>query len=305
MLPEDYERGRQLFPEILDHLAFFEEAFGPYPFRADKYGVAQTPHLGMEHQTIIAYGANFDNGAMLGGADWGFDALHHHELAHEWWGNLVTNADWADMWLHEGFGMYTQMLYIERRQGSERADAFMMSLRPLLENEKAVAPYGSIPASTSSHDIYYKGAWILRTLRYLVGDETFFTSLRRMAYLTPEMEQVTAGRQTRFAVTDDYRTIVEALSGRDLGWFFEVYLRQPELPRLLAERDPDVSGQAGDALVLRWDVPGDRLFPMPVDVEIDGTVRRVEMPDGTARLSVPPGVEVRFDPRHRVLRALR
>jgi len=92
VLPESLEDGRALMPEILAHLRWFEETLGPYPFRADKYGVAQTPYLGMEHQSIIAYGANFDNGAMTGGVDWGFDALHHHELSHEWWGNLVTNS---------------------------------------------------------------------------------------------------------------------------------------------------------------------------------------------------------------------
>ena len=298
VLPEDYARGQAFFPEIVDHLRFFEELLGPYPFRADKYGVAQTPHLGMEHQTIIAYGANFDNGAMVGGVDWGFDALHHHELAHEWWGNLVTNADWSDMWLHEGFGMYMQTLYVEQRQGEERARAFMQSLRPIIQNRRAVAPYGSIPASTSSGDIYYKGAWILQSLRYLIGEDAFFASLRRMTYLSPAAEQITDGSQTRFATTDDYRTVAEALSGRDLRWFFEVYLRQPELPRLVSERD-------GDTLTLRWEVPGDLPFPMPVDVEVGGELQRVEMPEGRAEVSVPPQAEVRVDPLQRVLKALR
>ena len=72
VLPEDVERGRVLFEEILAHLRFYEETVGPYPFRADKYGVAQTPHLGMEHQTIIAYGGKFNNAAMTGGVDWGW-----------------------------------------------------------------------------------------------------------------------------------------------------------------------------------------------------------------------------------------
>jgi len=123
VLPEDYEKGLELFEEIKDHLAFYEEYVGPYPFRSDKYGVAQTPHLGMEHQTIIAYGAGFDNTSMTRGTDLGFDALHHHELAHEWWGNLVTNADWSDMWLHEGFGSYMQPLYREYLLGAESYDA--------------------------------------------------------------------------------------------------------------------------------------------------------------------------------------
>ncbi|MEJ2238061.1 MAG: M1 family aminopeptidase, partial [Gemmatimonadales bacterium] len=118
-----------VMPEVLDHLRFFEDVAGPYPFRADKYGVVQTPHLGMEHQTIIAYGAGFDNGAMTGGVDWGFDALHHHELSHEWWGNMVTNTDWSQMWLHEGFGSYMQPLYLERIRGPSVARAYLAGIR--------------------------------------------------------------------------------------------------------------------------------------------------------------------------------
>ncbi len=118
VLPGDVEEGKVFFQEMKEHLRFYEDLLGPYPFRADKYGVAQTPHLGMEHQSIIAYGAGFDNTAMTD-RDWGFDTLHHHELSHEWWGNLVTNADWRDMWLHEGFGTYMQALYAERLNGTE------------------------------------------------------------------------------------------------------------------------------------------------------------------------------------------
>lgn len=298
VLPEDYERGERLFEEILDHMRFYEDLLGPYPFRADKYGVAQTPHLGMEHQTIIAYGARFDNGAMTGGIDWGFDALHHHEFGHEWFGNLVTNADWSDMWLHEGFDIYTQALYIEQRQGMDRAQAFMNHIRNAIRNDRPVAPRGANPGSAISGDIYYKGAWVLHTLRYLIGDEALLTSLRRMAYPTPELEQVTDGSQCRFATTDDYLHLVEQLSGKKLDWLFEVYLRRTELPRLVAERD-------GDALDLRWETPDDLPFPMPVDVRVGNEVRRVEMPDGRARISVPGGAEVQIDPMNRVLKATR
>lgn len=128
----------------------------------------------MEHQTIIAYGANFSNGSMTGGKDWGFDALHQHELSHEWWGNLVTNSDWRDMWLHEGFGTYMQPLYEEQLAGKEKYLEYMRSIR-YFSNAMAIAPrevrsgdqiYGG--------DIYYKGAWILHSLRFLVGDDAFF-----------------------------------------------------------------------------------------------------------------------------------
>ena len=146
VLPEDYDKGLKLFEEIKDHIRFYEKYLGPYPFRKDKYGVAQTPHLGMEHQTIIAYGANFNNGSMTGGKDWGFDALHHHEFGHEWWGNLVTNSDWRDMWIHEGFCSYMQALYMEDREGSEGYHRYMNNMRRFWNN-LAVAPLESMSAN--------------------------------------------------------------------------------------------------------------------------------------------------------------
>lgn len=297
VLPENEADGQRILPEFLDHLRFYEQMLGPYPFRADKYGVAQTPHLGMEHQSIIAYGANFRNTAMTGGKDWGFDALHHHELAHEWWGNLVTNASWEDMWLHEGFGSYMQPLYLEQKYGLARYQEYLQSVRGSITNRQAVAPRETLSSEgIYGGDIYFKGAWVLHSLRYLIGEERLFQSLRRMAYPDPAMEQVTDGRQTRFATTDDYVHLVSTLTGQDLGWFFEVYVRQPELPRLVITRD-------GTQVQLAWETPRNLPFPMPVDVSVDGTVQRVEMPEGRAHLTVPENATVVVDPQHWVLRS--
>lgn len=272
VLPEDYEKGQKLFPEILDHLRFFEKLVGPYPFRADKYGVAQTPHLGMEHQSIIAYGANFSNTSMTRGKDWGFDALHQHELAHEWWGNLVTNSDWRDMWLHEGFGAYMQPLYAEQRDGKDRYREYMKSMR-FFSNTLPVAPRASKTSKEIYQSpIYVKGAWVLHTLRFLIGEDAFFRSLRRMAYPDPVMEKITDGSQTRFATTDDFLHICEAESGMQLDWFFEVYLRQAALPKLYSKIE-------NQTLSLRWESPVQEMpFPMPVEVEIDGKRQRVQIP---------------------------
>jgi aminopeptidase N len=300
VIPEDEVRGRAFFAEILEHLQWFEELLGPYPFRADKYGVAQTPHLGMEHQTIIAYGARFNPGAMTGGRDWGFDALHHHELAHEWWGNLVTNADWRDMWIHEGFGTYMQALYAERLAGAEGYREYMASNRGGIANRAPVAPREPRTAGEiyfrSGGDIYNKGAWALHSLRWVMGDAAFFQALRRMAYPDPALEQVTDGSHVRFATTDDFLRIAEAAAGQPLGWFFEVFLRQPTLPRLRAER-------SGDVVRLRWESPEELPFPMPVEVEVDGERRRVAMPEGRAEVRVPRGARVVVDPAAWVLRA--
>ncbi|MDX1938998.1 MAG: M1 family aminopeptidase, partial [Saprospiraceae bacterium] len=272
VLPEDYEKGQKLFPEILDHLRFFEKFCGPYPFRADKYGVAQTPHLGMEHQTIIAYGANFNNGSMTGGKDWGFDALHQHELAHEWWGNLVTNSDWRDMWLHEGFGSYMQPLYMEQRKGKEAYQQYMQNMRRF-SNYLAVAPRESKTGDEIYQaPIYSKGAWVLHTLRYLMGDAAFFRALRRMAYPDPTMERITNGGQARFATTDDFLSICETESGMDLDWLFEVYLRQAQLPKLYSKIEDG-------KLSLRWESPVKEMpFPMPIEIEIGNKRQRIQIP---------------------------
>lgn len=290
VLPEDYDKGVKFFPEIIDHLHFFEKYCGPYPFRADKYGVAQTPHLGMEHQTIIAYGANFRNNAMTG-IDWGFDALHQHECAHEWWGNLITNFDWRDMWLHEGFASYMQPLYMEEKSGKDKYHEYMNSMRHF-SNKQAIAPR----ESKSSDEIYKapiydKGAWVLHTLRFLLGDDVFFRALRRMAYPDPAMEKITNGSQCRFVTTDDFLHICEQESGKDLDWFFEVYLRQPALPKLYAAIE-------NNQLTLRWQAPDNLPFTMPIEVAFGGKRQRIDVTTKGVTIPFEKGVKPVVDPDH-------
>ena len=292
VLPEDYEKGQEIFPEFIEHMRFFEETLGPYPFRADKYGVAQTPHLGMEHQTIIAYGANFNNAAMTG-KDWGFDALHHHELAHEWWGNLVTNADWKDMWIHEGFGTYMQALYMEHLKGMDAYHEYIAGQR-MFRNNNEIAPEKSVPNSVIYRaPIYSKGATVLHTLRYLIGDDNLKTALRRMLYPTPEMEKVTDGSHTRFVSTNDFKEVSENLSGQQLDWFFNLYTHQPALPRLKADLKDNT-------LVLKWITPDNMPFPMPVDIKIGEELKRIEIPAEGTKIKVK-NQKILIDPHKWVL----
>lgn len=300
VLPQDYEKGQRLFPQIAEHIGFLEKYLGPYPFRADKIGVAQTPHLGMEHSTITSYGANFQNNA------YGFDGLLFHELGHDWWANLVTASDWRDFWLHEGFQSFMDALYAGALKGEEGYERYIAGLRGGIRNRQAVAPreartttqiYFTAPDYLSSDgDIYNKGALILHTLRYLVGDEAFFKALRRMAYPDPKMESVKDGGQCRFATTDDFRHIAEEASGMKLDWFFEVYLRQPALPRLVSETK-------GNSLTLRWEAPSGLSFPMPVEVQVGGQTRRVEMKEGGAVVQFEAGQTPALDPKNRILKA--
>lgn len=301
VLPENLEEGKELFPQFIDQLRFLEEILGPYPFRADKYGVAHSPHLGMEHQTLIAYGAGFENGALSNGIAQ-FDDLHQHELSHEWWGNLVTVWNWRDFWIHEGIGTYMQPLYSEHLGGKEAYKRSMEYLRMRMADDPqmAVAPRQSmstqeITQGTRGGDIYFKGAWFLHTLRYVVGDDAFFKILRRFAYPTEEMESVTDGSQVRFATTDDLLYLAEDISGQDLDWLFEVYLRQPKLPVLNASRN-------GNLVTLRWDVPEGLDFPMPIEVKIDGEIVTLSPDNNRISFEVGQTVEVEADPEDKILK---
>ena len=301
VLPEFLEEGKKLFPQFAKQLRFLEELLGPYPFRADKYGVAHTPYLGMEHQSIIAYGAGFENGALFGETA-SFDDLHQHELAHEWWGNLVTVWDWRDFWLHEGFGTYMQPLYAEHLGGKEAYSKMMELLRSRIseENPMPVAPRGAmstveITQGSRGGNVYYKGAWFLHTLRYVIGDNHFFNLLRRFAYPTEETESVTTGEQVRFATTDDFLYLAEEVSGMDLDWLFEVYLRKDELPVLHASR-------RGGLVVMEWRTPDNLPFPMPIKVRVDGQMMTLVPENNRISFELPDHIEVEADPENRILK---
>ena len=157
-----------------------------------------------------------------------------------------------------------------------------------LHNVKPVAPrepqtttqiYMMPPDYTRSDgDIYGKGALILNTLRFYLGDEAFFKTLRRTTYPTPEMEKITNGKQFHFETTDDFMRTAEKESGKDLKWFFEVYLRQPQLPKLVVIESVTKGGSNEfRALNLRWETPNNLPFPMPIEVKIGDEIKRVEM----------------------------
>ncbi len=291
-LPESEEKARDIVDQTKQFLAFYEKYAGPFPYRAEKLGIAETPHLGMEHSTIIAYGNKFRKDP--GGFDW----LMLHELGHEWWGNMVTASDWRDMWIHEGFQSYFDSLFLEETKGREAYLRSMQSKMKATNNVKPLAPRESLFAyqvyyrppdyTTSDGDIYGKGASVLHTLRYLIGDEAFFRAVRRMAYPQKSMETITVGGQNRLVTTDDFKQIAEEESGMDLDWFFDVYLRQPELPSLAASLD-------GNKIRMHWQVPDGLPFPMPIDVGSGGQKRRVEMKNGETILDWGSSVFPAFD----------
>jgi aminopeptidase N len=286
VLPEHLEQAQAVFGEFQRELRSLEELCGPFPFRADKAGVAEVPFLGMEHQSIIAYGAGFRGDTVLG---FDYDWLFHHELSHEWWGNLVTARDWKDFWIHEGLGTYMQALYLERRFGPEAYRKKMAADLAAIQNRGTVAPrdarttqqmyFSSRAPDAPDIDVYMKGSWICHSLRWLVGDEAFFKVLRRWAYPDPALEATTDGSACRLTDTEELIAIAEQHTGQELDWFFELYLRRPGLPRLEAR-------ESGRTLELEWKTPGDLPFPMPVEMQVGERRVRVEMPKGRGRVEV-------------------
>jgi aminopeptidase N len=281
------------FPSMLD---FFEQEIGPYPFGDEKMGVVETPHLGMEHQTINAYGNQY----RLNG--YGFDQLLQHEFAHEWFGNQVTNADWDDMWLHEGFGTYMQPLYSQYLYGDMDYFSWLRSLRLQLRNHRPIVSGSSKTeeqvydeTTGPGQDIYNKGAVMLHSLRQLIGDRDFFDSIRLLVYGRPDPKP--GNFSPRYASTNDYVAIVDKVTGRKLDWFFDVYLRDAALPRLDEQRD-------GDTLKLRWVTEHGKPFPMPIEVQVGDTVHTLAMGDGSGQLQVPAGSLLIVDPRSKVLREM-
>jgi len=289
VLPSDSARAAAHLPSLLAQVRFLEDTLGPYPFRSEKYGLAQTPFLGMEHQTLIAYGHDFGPGGL--GYDASFDALHFHELAHEWYGNLVTVRDWKDFWLHEGPATYLEALYAEHREGDSAYHARIDYFRSQLDGGRPIAFPEPRTASAAYHrDVYFRGALVLHTLRYLVGEDILLRVLR--GFLNPE------GAETapfRHVTTDEFVAVAEAEAERSLEAFFNVYLYQSGLPRLQTNR-------TGGVLTLKWEDTGEAAFGVPVPVRVDGTTRRVDMAGGSGQIEVPSGADVVVDPTGWVLR---
>lgn len=289
------EKARGLFAEFTPMLDFFESRIGPYPFGDEKMGVVETPHLGMEHQTINAYGNGYVKSPL------GYDWLLHHELSHEWFGNQMTNADWDDMWLHEGFGSYMQPLYLEQLRGEREFQSELFNHRKSLLNKAPIVSGKSQRIEDvyddsrggPGNDIYTKGSLILHTLRNLIGDQAFFAATRRMVYGT---DQPQPGKfEPRYSSSKEFIALCNEISKQDLGWFFDAYLYHAALPELLEQR-------SGDQLTLTWKLKDGGSFPMPIEVRVNDRIERLSMANGQGTLQLPPNARVTIDPASRVLR---
>lgn len=221
------QKARKQFEQVSMTLKAFEHWFGPFPFYEDGFKLVESPHLGMEHQSAIAYGNEFKmgyKGTDLSGTGWGlkWDFIIVHETGHEWFGNNISAKDVADMWIHEGFTNYSETLFTEYHFGKEAGNAYCIGTRKLIQNDKPiVGPYGV--NQEGSWDMYYKGGNMIHTIRQIYNDDEKFRMMLR------EMNQKFR-HQT--VTTKEIENFISEKAGIDLSKVFDQYLRTAKIPVL-------------------------------------------------------------------------
>lgn len=228
VLDYNLERAKKQFGrDVPRTIHCFEHWFGPYPFYNDGFKLVESPHLGMEHQSAVAYGNHYMNGYLgmdLSGTGWGqkWDYIIVHETGHEWFGNNITTADIADMWIHEGFTSYSEVLFVECEYGKEAGNEYCQGLRKGIANDQPViGPYGV--NKEGSDDMYPKGANLIHTVRQLIDDDKKFREILR-GLNRDFFHGTTTSREVE--------SYISRKSGKDLGKVFEQYLRHEDIPTL-------------------------------------------------------------------------
>ncbi|HEU5292015.1 MAG TPA: M1 family metallopeptidase [Cyclobacteriaceae bacterium] len=257
VLKSNLEKAKVQFKDAVRTMEALESWFGPYPFYEDSYKLVEVPYLGMEHQSSVTYGNNFGNGYRgrdLSGTGWGlkWDYIIVHESGHEWFANNITYKDNADMWIHEGFTMYSESLFVEHFYGKEAGAEYSRGVRFGIQNrEPIVGDYGV--NGGGSGDMYNKGNNMLHTLRQINNnDETWKAMLRG---LNKEFYHQTVTTKQ----VEDY--IAKSLN-LNLTGFFDQYLRDPRVPVFeYYVRDGNLTYHWSNCI---------RTFDMPVKVYIDG-----------------------------------
>lgn len=227
VLDYNLDKAKNQFQQAKKMLKSFEHWFGPYPFYEDGYKLVEAPHLGMEHQSAVAYGNHFENGYLgrdLSASGWGlkWDFILIHESGHEWFGNNITSKDVADMWVHESFTAYSETLFTQDNFGEEAGNDYVIGTRlNILNDIPMIGIYGV--NQEGSGDIYYKGANMIHTFRQLLEDDKKFRLILR-------------GMNEKFyhqtVTTKEIEDYMSQMSGIDLTEFFNQYLRTTMVPML-------------------------------------------------------------------------
>ncbi len=217
VLEVDTAHAKKVIETKIRDSRILEKYFGEYPWVKEKIGIAEVPNSGMEHQTMITFDNKFKY-RQVGGHEYS-DNLYH-EYAHEWWANKVTNKDWAHMWIQEGIATYAEALAMQELGGEAAYNEMIAGHRRGVKNKKAMVLGDEVTEEEvySGGDIYGKGSFFLHGLRYVIGDDIFFPTLKKLA-TDPKYSY------DNFVTTDDVEKLFSSASGKDLKPFFDFYLR--------------------------------------------------------------------------------
>jgi aminopeptidase N len=255
VLPEDLEKAKVQFAQAKGMLEAYQHYFGPYPFIKDGYKLIEAPYAGMEHQSAVTYGNLFKNGYL--GRDWTgvgislrFDFIIIHESGHEWFGNSITAADPADMWIHEGWTTYLEGLYVEYRWGKDDAIKYLNGDKTRVKNQRPILTERGVNAEPDQ-DQYFKGALMLNTLRSVVNDDAKWWALLHGFYQHFKYQNI---------LTEDVVSYFNQQTGMNLTPIFDQYLRHAQIPRLEL-----LFGEEPGMVLYKWRADEEK-FAMPVRV---------------------------------------
>lgn len=215
VLEENVDKAEKLLDLFEQSSRILEKYFGEYPWVKERIAISETPHLGMEHQTNIAYGNQYRY-EKLGDKD--FDWLLHHEYGHEWWANKVTNRDWAHMWIQEGICSFGDAMATRDLAGEEAYLKWMQRTARNTQNQFPVVRGEEVDSDSAYYgDIYGKGAFFMHTIRFVMGDEIFFPTLKKLA-TDPQYTY------DNTVVTSDVEKLFSKAYGKSLQPLFYLFL---------------------------------------------------------------------------------
>ena len=256
VLSYNEETALRYFPQAREIIHFFEKVFGEYPFWKDGYKLVETPYAGMEHQSAIAYG----NGYTTSGRYYIYDLVDYiilHETAHEWWGNSLTACDGADIWLHESFATYSEVLFIEEKLGRLVSIDYLKKKRSRISNKLPMVGPRNVNY-WGFDDVYWKGAWVLHTLRSVINnDNIFFRWIKE------------SQKKFRYSIicSDEFIDFTNEETGIDLNYFFQQYL---------FDRKPPVFDYYQNDSTFNYKWSGvHKKFIMPMDILVNKEHKRI------------------------------
>lgn len=225
VLDYNIDKAKEQFKQAKTMLRAFEYWMGPYPFYEDGYKLVESSHLGMEHQSAVAYGNKYQNGYLgrdLSGSGWGlkWDFIIVHESGHEWFANSITSKDLADMWIHEGFTNYSETLFTDYVYGKQAGNEYNYGSRRGIQNDKPIiGPYGV--NKEGSGDMYPKSGSMLHSIRHAMNDDEKFREMLRFMGKKFYHQTVT---------TEDIQQVVSQFFGSNVKKIFDQYLRTTQVP---------------------------------------------------------------------------